>query len=132
MDRKKIIIDTSAYSAFIMGNANIKRSLDKSDEIFINPIILGELLNGFIMGKYENKNRNILNDFLASPRVDILNIDGDTSERYAAILKFLYEKGMPIPTNDIWIAATAMQFGLKVLTLDKHFLKLPQILIEFF
>ena len=84
------------------------------------------------MGKYENKNRNILNDFLLSPRVDILNIDGDTSERYAAILKFLCEKGMPIPTNDIWIAATAMQFGLKVLTLDKHFLKLPQILVEFF
>jgi predicted nucleic acid-binding protein len=41
-------------------------------------------------------------------------------------------KGTPIPTNDLWIAASAMQHGLKVLTTDKHYLEVPQIITEYF
>ena len=61
-----------------------------------------------------------------TPRVRIYPIDSGTSERYAPI--WLHLQGTLISTNDLWIAASAMQHGLVVLTVDKHFLKVPQIL----
>ena len=127
-----IILDTSAYSAFLRGNSEIKFSLQQADEVFFNPIIIGELFAGFIMSKNEKKNKSILNEFLSSPRVKIIDIDKETSERYAIILNYLRSKGTPIPTNDIWISASAMQYGLKVLTTDTHYLNVPQIITEYY
>jgi len=131
MEKRKILIDTSAYSAFLRGHAAIKQSLQQADEIFLNPVILGELIVGFLMGKSEKKNRSILQEFLSSPRVSIVDMDADTSERYAVIFHYLRRKGIPIPTNDLWIAASAMQHGLKIMTLDRHYLLMPQILAEY-
>ena len=68
--------------------------------------------------------------FLASDRVVVLPVDAETSERYAAILSSLRTAGTPVPTNDVWIAATAMQHGLSVVTTDRHFANIPQILCE--
>jgi tRNA(fMet)-specific endonuclease VapC len=95
-------------------------------------VVLSELKAGFLMGRNEKKNRAILNDFLSSPRVIIVEIDEDTSERYAVIVKSLRMKGTVIPTNDLWIAASAIQHGLKVLTTDKHYLEVAQIITEYF
>jgi len=126
------MVDTSAYAAFLKGNSEINQSLQQADEIFLNPIILGELIAGFLMGKHERENRTILQDFLSSARVKILEIEEETSERYAAIVSHLRRTGTPIPTNDLWIAASAMQHGLKVLTTDKHYSKVPQIIVEYY
>ena len=126
------MLDTSAYTAFLMGNSKIKLSIQQAEEVFLNPIILGELMAGFLMGKNEKRNRAILQDFLSSPRVKIVEIDEETSERYAVIVGHLRIRGTPIPTNDIWIAASAMQQGLKVLTTDKHYLEVPQIITEYY
>ncbi len=132
MEKKKIILDTSAYSAFLKGNEEVKAAIQQADQIFLNPVILGELLAGFSVGKKEEKNRATLQEFLASSRVTVIDIDEETSERYAVILKTLYMNGTPIPTNDIWIAASAMQYGLKVLTMDNHYLNISQILTEYY
>jgi len=132
MEKNKVILDTSAYAAFLRGNPEIKLSLQQADEIFLNPVVLGELIAGFLMGKNERKNRAILQDFLSSARVTIVEIDEETSERYAAIVSHLRIKGTPIPTNDLWISASAMQHGLKVLTTDKHYLEIPQIITEYY
>ena len=53
------------------------------------------------------------------------------AERYAAIRDYLRKKGTPIPTNDLWIAASAAQHGLKLLCLDRHFKEVPQVLLEY-
>ena len=132
MEKNRVMIDTSAYSAFLGGNPEVKLSLQQADEIFFNPVILGELISGFSIEKREKKNRTILQDFLSSPRVRIMEIDEETSERYAVIVNHLRLKGTTIPTNDIWIAASAMQYGLKMLTTDKHYLEVTQILTEYF
>ena len=86
---------------------------------------------GFLMGRNEKRNRAILKDFLSSPRAIIAEIDEETSERYAVIVQSLRMKGKPIPTNDLWVAASAMQHGLKILTTDKHYLEVPQIITEY-
>lgn len=131
MEKNKIVLDTSAYSAFLRGNEAVARAVQEADEIALTPIILGELYAGFLLGKHEKKNRSVLREFLASPRVKIRDIDEETSERYAAIFTYLREQGTPIPTNDIWIAASAMQYGLKLITTDTHYLKVPQVIVEY-
>ncbi|OIP31424.1 MAG: VapC toxin family PIN domain ribonuclease [Deltaproteobacteria bacterium CG12_big_fil_rev_8_21_14_0_65_43_10] len=131
MEKNKIILDTSAYSAYLRGNSEIKLSIQHADEIFLNPVILGELLAGFIMGKSQKKNRAILEEFLSSPRVRVVAIDEETSERYAVIVNHLRKEGTPIPTNDLWISASAMQHGLKVVTTDSHYLKVQQIITQY-
>jgi len=113
------------------GGHEIKLSLQQAEEIYLNPVILGELLAGFLMGKNEKKNRAILKEFLSSPRVKIIDIDAETSERYAIIFNHLRKEGTPIPTNDIWISASAMQYGLLVLTTDSHYFNVPQVITEY-
>ena len=56
----------------------------------------------------------------------------ETAERYAVILNSLWQAGTPIPTNDIWIAASAMEYGLRVVTTDEHYDKISQIMVEYF
>jgi predicted nucleic acid-binding protein len=132
MEKRKIMMDTSAYVAFLRGNPGVKEAAQEADEIVLNPVVLGELRAGFLMGRNEKRNRAILKDFLSSPRVIIAEIDEETSERYAVVVHSLRMKGTPIPTNDLWIAASAMQHGLRVLTTDKHYLEVPQIITEYF
>jgi len=130
METIRILLDTSAYIAFLKGHPGIKQTIQKTDEINLNPVVLGELLAGFMKGRRAAQNREILQEFMGSPRVRLMAIDEETSERYASIFNYLREKGTPIPTNDLWIAATAMQFGLRVVTTDRHFQQVPQVIAE--
>jgi tRNA(fMet)-specific endonuclease VapC len=131
MEKNRVILDTSAYSAFLRGDNRVASLLKLADEIIVNPIILGELLSGFAAGRREKRKRAFLQDFLSSERVRVVEVDEETAERYAVIVTYLRKKGTPVPTNDLWIASTAMQHGLKVLTTDRHYLKIPHILAEY-
>ncbi len=126
----RLLLDTSAYSAAFRGATAAKEAIQSADEIFLNPIVIGELLAGFMGGSHRQKNEKELREFLAAPSVGVLKIDEETSGRYALILNSLRGEGTPIPTNDIWIAASAMQHGLEVLTADAHFSKVTQIVVR--
>lgn len=128
----RVILDTSAYSAYMRGHPEVKLALQQAEEISLNPIILGELLAGFMRGRHRRKNEQEMGVFLSSPRVNVLGIDEATAERYAAIINSLWSSGTPIPTNDIWIAASAMQHGLRILTTDVHYRKVAQVLVDYF
>jgi len=128
----RVLVDTSAYSAFMRGDPAIKAALQQAEQIHLNAIVLGELLAGFAGGTRPDSNRKELEAFLASPRVKVLELGGETAERYAAIFAFLRRQGHPLPTNDIWIAASAMEHGLCVLTRDPHFKKAPQVIVKCF
>lgn len=127
---KRILLDTSAYSAFMRGHPGVRLAVQRADEIFLTPVVLGELLAGFARGGRERQHREELQTFLASPRVNVSDLNEETAERYAVILGSLWDAGTPIPTNDIWIAASAMQHGLAVVTTDAHFRKVAQILVD--
>ena len=126
----RVLLDTSAYSALLRGHAGAKRAVQEAEEIFVNAVILGELLAGFARGKRRAMNERELRSFLDSPRVGVLPLDADSAERYAAILAALWRAGKPIPTNDLWIAATAMQHGLRILTADAHFRNIVHVLVD--
>ena len=112
------------------GDVEAVNALREADEIFLNPIVLGEMLGGFLGGSRRDKNRSELTRFLESPRVSLIDIDEETAERYAVIFTSLRAAGTPVPTNDLWIAASAMQYGLRVLTRDEHFQRIPQIVTD--
>jgi len=124
----RILLDTSAYSAFMRGDQKSAEIVREADEICLSIVTLGELKAGAARGKRQKKNDSELKEFLSSPRVRVLPADMDTSECYSAILIRLWEAGTPIPTNDIWIAASAMQHGLRLVTGDHHFEKVAQII----
>ena len=128
----RVMLDTSAYSAFMRGHDEVHHALRQADEIYLCPIILGELLAGFSRGRHRKKNEKELEQFLSSPRVAIVDLDQGTAERYAVILNSLWKAGTPIPTNDLWIAASAMQHGLRLLTTDAHFQKVIQVIVDYF
>ena len=128
----RILLDTSAYSGYLRGNGKIREVIRHADDISVTPIILGELLEGFRKGTARAKNEKELNTFLASPRVAIMNLDQETADCYAEILNSLWMRGRPIPTNDLWIASSAMQYGLTVITTDKHFGQIGQIRVKIF
>lgn len=127
---KRILLDTSAYSNLMRGNKKIAELLDEADEVFLCAIVVGELLAGFKRGSREQDNKSVLKDFLSVTNVGVLYIDDSTAERYSIILDYLKKSGTPIPTNDIWIAASAMQNGLVLLTTDQHFSLLPHVVSE--
>lgn len=123
----RLLVDTSAYVAYFRGHRVIIEVLAHADALFINPVAIGELLAGFRKGTLHAENLARLEWFLASPRMSVLPIEAETADRYATIHDGLRRAGIPVPSNDLWIAATAMQHGLRVLTTDRHFERIPQI-----
>ena len=128
----RVLLDTSAYSAFLRGHEEVQLALQQAEEIYVSPIILGELHAGFRRGRRRKKNERELLSFLSSPRVAVADVVEETAVRYAEILSFLRSAGTPIPTNDIWIAAGAMQHGLRVLTTDTHYQRIPQVVVDYY
>lgn len=122
-----ISLDTSAYSFFRRGHPALLELVQTSAEIAMSAIVVGELLAGFMHGTSKRANEAAFGHFIASKRVRTLQVDATTSHRYAEISTYLRRQGNPLPINDVWIAAHAMQHGLQVVTLDRHFLKMPQV-----
>jgi len=121
---KLVVLDTNAYSAIAKGNPDALAVAQQVDTLLIPPVVLGELLGGFLVGTRYAKNKAELDEFLAYSKVVVVEVNARTSEHYATIYKQLREAGTPIPTNDIWIAATALQFEAGIFTYDKHFEKI--------
>ena len=116
-----LILDTSAYVAFKRGQQQAVEILQLAETIVIPVIVLGELLAGFAFGAREAENRRELTAFLDSPRVQMATVGSTTASWYGRVYANLRRLGRPIPANDLWIAATALQSGLPVFSYDRHF-----------
>jgi predicted nucleic acid-binding protein len=125
----RIALDTSGYSAFKRGHPDVAAHLRRSREILLPSVVLGELLGGFEVGARSRRNREELRLLLDSPRVRLVSIGEETAERYARIYAALRSAGHPLPTNDLWIAACAMEHGAELVTLDRDFAHVNQILV---
>ena len=129
MEIKRVLIDTNIYIEFLRGNMDFINIFNSADMIVFSVVSVGELLAGFRAAKDEQKYLKELDEFLYSPRLLLYDIDAETSEFYANIYNELKAAGNPIPTNDIWIAALALQHGIKLLTMDNHFKKVPGLFL---
>ena len=125
-----VLLDTSAYSALQRGHQPILDVLRQSETVAVSAVVLGELYSGFRAGNRWAKNTAQLAQFLSKPSVRVLNVTEETALRYAEVDAYLRKKGRPIPRNDVWIAAVALEHGLQLLTLDVHFREIPLLLIQ--
>lgn len=117
----RVCLDTNAYSRLMGGHPPLNELLESADEILLPATVLGELHAGFEKGARRAENRRQLSEFLALPGVDAISITPDMAERYGHLVGQLSRAGTPIPTNDVWIAAVAMDTGSRLVSYDGHF-----------
>jgi tRNA(fMet)-specific endonuclease VapC len=118
---RTIMLDTNAYNAFKQGQTEVVEVLAAADTLLLSSTVVGELLAGFAAGTRESKNRAELSRFMNSPRVETVSVTSNTADSYALVYASLRRKCKPIPTNDMWIAASALEHAAGLLTLDGHF-----------
>ena len=119
MTGNKLLLDTNIIIELFKGDNEILGILEQQDLIYIPIAVLAELYLGAYRSTNLEKKLFEINNFLQN--CIVLNADKATSQNYAIIKTALFLKGKPIPENDIWIAATAMQYQLPLFTHDKHF-----------
>lgn len=117
----KVLLDTNAYSALRRGNEHVARQVRNSEEVLLSAVVVGELLFGFRNGSLYEENARALGSFLEDPLVRLLTVTWDTADLFGRISAGLRKRGRPIPTNDIWIAAHAMESGADLISADPHF-----------
>lgn len=116
-----LLLDTNAYSALMRGHRDVAARVRETDRVLLSPVVAAELLFGFRLGSRFEENSARFEAFLASPYVDSISVTQTTADRFARIAAALRTKGKPIPTNDLWIAAQALETGADLLSSDQHF-----------
>lgn len=121
---KSVLLDTNSYSLYSRGNTKVKGVLVESDRVVLSTVSLGELYFGFKTGTKESENLKILESFVGDSKVVITDVNRKTATYYSEIKYVLRRKGIPIPDNDIWIVASALETKSTLITYDRHFLKI--------
>lgn len=123
----RLLLDSSAYIDMTLGDRHVAALLAEARFVYMSVITLGELLAGFPPGTQWEADRSVLDAFLKARQVRLLNVDEETASRYAMLFNHAKQRGRMVPTGDLWIAATAVQHKLSILTTDRHFTDLPVV-----
>lgn len=118
----KYLLDTNIIIALFANEAAVLEKLQLAKEIFISNITIGELYYGAEKSQRVRENKNRINELVANSV--ILGTNVETALIYGEIKHSLRLKGRPLPENDIWIAAVALQYDLILVTRDAHFQKI--------
>ena len=123
----RLALDTNRYVDLCRGESRTVERVREADRIYVPFVTLAELRAGFLCGTKARANERVLTRFLNSPRVRTLYADEQTTHHYARLFVQLRQQATPIPTNDIWIAALAIQHDLPLFARDSHFDHIPQL-----
>jgi tRNA(fMet)-specific endonuclease VapC len=115
----RYLLDTNIIIALFASEASIINNLSQADEVFIPSIAIGELYYGAKKSGRSQKNLERIEEFVANNT--IIECDANTARQYGDVKNRLRIKGRPLPENDVWIAALALQHGLTLVTRDAHF-----------
>jgi tRNA(fMet)-specific endonuclease VapC len=123
-----LLLDTNIVIEVFDGNKDIADKINKLSEFYITSIVLGELYIG--VNRVANKAKHLkkVNDFLKL--CTVINVDSETAVYYGETIAALYKKGKPLPINDVWIAASAIQHDLTLITRDKHFNEISNLKVK--
>ncbi len=115
----RFLLDTNIVIALFADGATIKNNLVQASEVFIPSIVIGELCYGARKSGRVEANLARVDELVASST--ILGCDAETAQQYGEVKNKLRLKGRPLPENDVWIAALALQHALILVTRDAHF-----------
>jgi tRNA(fMet)-specific endonuclease VapC len=122
---RAVLLDTNAYAKYLRGDPRVLEALAGAGLVYMSVIVLGELYAGFRQGSMERENRQTLETFLGKPVVRVLEATRETADYFGLIKSSLKKAGQPLPANDIWIAAHALETGSILVTYDVHFKVVP-------
>ena len=128
---KRVVIDTNVLIDLFEGNNQPVGALEVYDGVILPPIVLGEYRAGLFPTERGREGRRKLDAYLNHSTVEVAPVTDRTAELYAKIFQALRKEGRPIPQNDIWIAASAMEHGADLLTADAHFQAVPMLTVVF-
>lgn len=114
-----LVLDTSAVIALLRGVSGVEAALDQHERLWLPLIAMGELELGVELASNPTAQRAALDAFLSA--VELLPLTAATPRHYARIRGELQRIGTPIPENDIWIAATAIERSWPIASRDAHF-----------
>jgi tRNA(fMet)-specific endonuclease VapC len=123
----RVAVDTNRLTDLLRGDAHLAERLGTCDEVWVPLMVLGEIKAGFHGGTQRHRNEALLQRFLAKATVSVLLPGRETAEHYARIFVQLKRAGTPVPDNDLWIAALALEHDLTLITRDRHFERIPQL-----
>lgn len=124
----RVALDTNRLTDLFRGDAALAERLGECDEVWLPLMVLAEIQAGFYGGSEQHRNEVLLRSFLIRPTAGVLLPARETAEFYARLFVQLKRAGTPIPDNDLWIAALALQHDLVLITRDRHFESIPQLL----
>ena len=113
------LLDTNIIIRLFTGDSAIQEKMLNGDNLFLPSPAIGELYYGAQKSGKVAENLHRTNTFVENHI--LLSCDLETAQWYGIIKNQLRRKGRPIPNNDIWIAAIAMQHDLILVTRDSHF-----------
>ena len=121
-----IAVDTNIVSALLRGEPCGL----PDGELYVPFMVVAELRAGVAAGDNPTKNQPLLDAFLKDENLTASpGITPEAIPCYAQIYTYLRKQGTPISPNDLWIAAECMQLSLPLLTRDKDFGNVPQIIL---
>lgn len=123
----RVLLDTNMVIAVFRPEPAVVEKC-RANKLYLSAIVLGELLYGAEKSSQRESNLQNLNRFIEN--CPTLPCDPRTSRIYAQVKARLANRGTPIPENDIWIAAAALQHGLVLATRDHHFRNVDGLQIE--
>lgn len=121
----KYVVDTNAYSTFFKGDDRFRKYFEQASIMYVPLVVIGELRGGFNAGTKADYNEKYLQRFLDKPQVSILSLSDKTATIYGLLYAQLKKAGRPIGTNDMWIAALALEHQATLLTMDADFKHVP-------
>lgn len=122
------LVDTNVIIRFFKGQTELFNLFDDVGNIYVSSVTVGELLYGAELSSKKDFNSQTYKGFCE--QLNIINIDLNIADRYASIKADLKSKGKPIPENDIWIAATAIENELTLITADSDFDYVSNLQVE--
>jgi tRNA(fMet)-specific endonuclease VapC len=115
-----VLLDTTVVVDHLRGkDPLIAQRFKETGTLYLPLTALGELLYGAYNSAFEARGLKQIEDFLKICAV--LNPDERTAALYGRTKADLARRGKPIPQNDIWIAAMALEHNLPLATRDQHF-----------
>jgi predicted nucleic acid-binding protein len=125
----RLLLDTNRLSDVLAGVPAACNVIEAAAEVHVPAIVLGEIRCGFRRGKHRIQNEERLRWLLSRRTFKEASVTGVTANFYADICADLRKRGMPIPTNDLWIAAIAIERELVVYSRDRHFAQVRGLLL---
>ena len=113
------LLDTNIIIALFADEVVVKNNLAQVKELFIPSTVIGELCYGARKSGRTKANLARVDELIANSTV--LGCDAEIARQYGEVKNQLRLKGRPLPENDIWIAAIALQHNLVLVTRDAHF-----------